>query len=231
MDVERELEGLYGVALEEFTAARNDLARRLKDAGQAEESARVKKLKKPPVSAWAVNQLVRAEPDGVARLLDLVDKLKEARSADEMHSLGAERRELVAKMARRAGELMAEAGHPASPGTLQRVTQTLQAGGEGEERELLRRGVLANDLAPAGFDALGAFAPFEEAPARPSKSDAELDELQRVAAEAEEEAARLTEEAERAEAAALKASEAASQARQRARAAREAAQRAARGAG
>ena len=230
MDVERELEGLYGLPLEEFTAARNELARRLKDEDQADDSARVKKLKKPPVSAWAVNQLVRAEPDGVARLLDLVDKLKEARSAEEMHSLGAERRELVAKMARRAGELMAGAGHPASPGTLQRVTQTLQAGGEGEERDLLRRGVLAKDLAPAGFDALGAFAPFE-APARPSKSDVELEGLKRVAAEAEEEAARLTEDAERAEAAAMKASEAASQARRRAREAREAAQRAARAAG
>ena len=231
MDVEREIEGLYAVPLEEFTLARNELARRLKDAGEPDATARVKKLKKPSVSAWAVNQLARQESAGVARLLELVEELKEARGSSEIHSLGAERRELVAKMARRAGELMEAAGHAASPGTLQRVTGTLQAGGEDEERDLLRRGVLSNDLSPAGFDALNPFAAFEETTPRPAAVDEELEDLRRAAAEAEEEAARLTEDAERAEAAAVAASEAASEARRRARAAREKAQRAARSAG
>jgi hypothetical protein len=232
VDVDRELERLYSLPLEEFTAARNELARRLKEAGQDDDAASVKKLKKPPVSAWAVNQLARGEGAGVERLLELVDLLKEARSAAEMHALGAERRELVAKMARRAGELMESAGHAPSPATLQRVTQSLQAGGEEDERDALRRGVLAHDLAPTGFDALGGFGGFEDAPPPPpSAAEEELEELRRVAAEAEEEAARLTEEAERAEAAALAASEAASDARRRAREAREKAQRAARAAG
>ncbi|MDQ3915754.1 MAG: hypothetical protein M3323_10585 [Actinomycetota bacterium] len=232
MDVDRELEQLYAVPLEEFTPARNELARRLKEAGQDGDAARVKKLKKPPVSAWAVNQLARHEADGIARLLALVDRLKEARSAAELHSLGAERRELVAKMARRAGELMEAAGHTASAATLQHVTQTLQAGGEDEERDLLQRGVLSQDLAPAGFDALGSLGAFDDAPPPvPSPAAEELEELRQVAAEAEEEAARLTEEAERAEAAAVRASEAASKARRRAREARERAQRAARAAG
>ncbi|HEV2754515.1 MAG TPA: hypothetical protein VG318_01905 [Actinomycetota bacterium] len=232
MVVDRELEQLHALPLEEFTPARNELSRRLKEAGQADDSARVKKLKKPPVSAWAVNQLARRDPGGMTRLLELVVLLKEARSAAEMHSLAAERRELVAKMARRAGELMEEAGHAASPATLQRVTQTLHAGGEEDERDLLRRGVLSHDLAPAGFDALGGFGGFEDAPPPPpSAADEEIEALRRAAAEAEEEAARLTEEAERAEAAALAASEAASEARRRAREAREKAQRAARAAG
>ncbi|MDQ4025271.1 MAG: hypothetical protein M3217_07250, partial [Actinomycetota bacterium] len=145
MDVDRELEHLFSVPLEDFTAARNDLARRLKDAGQDDDAARVKKLKKPPVSAWAVNQLARHDAAAIARLLELVDLLREARSSAEMHALGAERRELVTAMARRAADLMEAAGYAASPGTLQRVTQTLQAGGEDEEREVLRRGVLSQD--------------------------------------------------------------------------------------
>lgn len=228
-----EPEDLYALPLEEFTAARNELAKTLKAEGRADEAGRVKKLKKPPVSAWAVNQLARDDPDGIARLLDLVDRLKEARSAGDIHALGAERRELVAKLTRRAGELAEAAGHAASPATLQRVTQTLQAGAEEDERELLQRGALPDDLEPAGFDALGAFSldAFSSAPEPDEEDDtaAELEELKRLAAEAEEEAARLSAEAERAEAAALAASEAASEARRRAREAREKAQKAARG--
>lgn len=229
MDPVREADDLYALPLEEFTGARNELARSLKDDGRPDEAARVKKLKKPPVSAWAVNQLARDDPDGIARLLDLVDRLKEARSADDIQRLGAERRELVAKLARRAGRLAEAAGHAASPSTLQRVTQTLQAGAEDEERDLLRRGALPDDLAPAGFDALGGFSldAFSSTP-EPDDSADELEELKRLAAEAEEEAARLSEEAERAEAAALAASEAASDARRRAREARDEAQKAAR---
>lgn len=232
MDVDAELERLYGVSLEDFTSERNDLARKLKADGQADDAARVKKLKKPSVSAWAVNRLARAEAESVATLLDLVDRLKDARGADEIHALGAERRELVARLARRAGELAEEAGHAASPGTLQRVTQTLQAGAEESERDLLRRGVLSEDLSPTGFEAVNPFGPLAEAPPKgPTPEDAEIEELQRVAAEADEEAARLTEDAARAEAAAAAASEAASGARRRAREAREKAQKAARAAG
>ncbi|MDQ3953583.1 MAG: hypothetical protein M3279_11585, partial [Actinomycetota bacterium] len=122
-----EPDDLYGLPLEEFTAARNALAKSLEDEGRADEAGRVKKLKKPPVSAWAVNQLARQEPAEVARLLDLVDRLREARSAADIQALGARRRELVAKLTRRAGELAVAAGHAASQTTLQRVTQTLQA--------------------------------------------------------------------------------------------------------
>ncbi|MDQ3953790.1 MAG: hypothetical protein M3279_12645, partial [Actinomycetota bacterium] len=139
------------------------------------------------------------------------------------------RRELVAKLTRRAGELAGAAGHAASQTTLQRVTQTLQAGAEDEERELLQRGALPDDLEPAGFDALGGFDAASWVAPPEDDSAAEVEELRRSAAEAEEEAARLTEEAERAEAVAIAASEAASEARRRAREARERAQRAARG--
>lgn len=228
-----ESDDLYALPLEEFTAARNELARSLEANGQADEAARVKKLKKPPVSAWAVNQLVRDDRAAVERLLGLVDRLKEARSAPDIHRLGAERRELVAKLTRRAGELAEGAGHAASASTLARVTQTLQAGAEEEERELLLRGALPDDLEPAGFDALGAFGSFDAATYEAPDDDedegaAAIDELKTLAAEAEEEAARLSAEAERAEAAALAASEAASEARRRAREAREKAQKAVR---
>lgn len=224
-----EPDDLYGLPLEEFTAARNELARSFKERGETDAAGRVKKLKKPPVSAWAVNQLVRDDRASVEQLLDLVDRLKEARSASDIQRLGARRRELVAKLTKKAGQLAEAGGHAASASTLQRVTRTLQAGAEEEERELLLRGALPDDLEPAGFDALGGFSldAFDSAP-EPEDDTNELDELRRVAAAAEEEAARLGEEAERAEAAALAASEAASEARRRAREARDGAQKAAR---
>lgn len=233
MDAATEIERLYALPLEEFTAARNALAADLAKSGRKEDAAGVRKLKKPSLTAWAVNRLVRAERTDVQRLLDLVDELKEARSASEINALAGERRDLVGRLTRRAGEVLEGAGHAATAAALQRISQTLSAGGEEDERRALASGTLTQDLAPAGFDALDAFGAAGDAavmtPPEPER-DAEVEELQRLAAAAEEEAARLTEEAERAETAALRASESASEARRRAREAREKAQRAARSA-
>ena len=60
-DLDRELDNLYDLTLEEFTKARNDLAgpdcaRRTSPTPAAE----VRALKKPTVVAWAANRLVRA---------------------------------------------------------------------------------------------------------------------------------------------------------------------------
>ena len=49
-DLEREIDKLYRLPLDEFTSARNALA---KTAGT--DGASVKGLQKPPIAAWAVN--------------------------------------------------------------------------------------------------------------------------------------------------------------------------------
>ena len=56
---------LYGLVPAEFTAARNALAQQAADGGDRELAARIRKLPKPPVAAWAVNALVRHRPDEV----------------------------------------------------------------------------------------------------------------------------------------------------------------------
>jgi hypothetical protein len=53
---------LYTLPLDDFIRARNSLAKQLADAGNSEEAQRVKGLRKPNVTAWAVNQLVAANP-------------------------------------------------------------------------------------------------------------------------------------------------------------------------
>ena len=50
--VDEEIAGLYQLPLADFTAARNALA---KQAGA--RASEVKALQKPPVAAWAINQL------------------------------------------------------------------------------------------------------------------------------------------------------------------------------
>src|SRR5213593_1942479 len=76
--LERELDELYGLPLEEWTRARNDLAARLKKAHQSEQAEQVRSLRKPSVVAWAVNQLARREPKRVEALLRAGERLRAA---------------------------------------------------------------------------------------------------------------------------------------------------------
>src|SRR5438876_8333043 len=65
-DVDR----LYTVPLDQFVAERDALARDLKKAGDSQAAAEVKALRKPSVSAWAVNQAVRADPAAADELVE-----------------------------------------------------------------------------------------------------------------------------------------------------------------
>ena len=66
--IETEVDALYGLALGEFTAARNALAKALRKDKRADDGARVAKLPKPTAAAWALNQTVRRRPDLVQAL-------------------------------------------------------------------------------------------------------------------------------------------------------------------
>jgi hypothetical protein len=72
---------LFGLAPEEFVAARDELARRLRRDGDPEAARRVKALRRPPLSAWAVNQLARGKEPSVDRLLAAGERLRAAQQA------------------------------------------------------------------------------------------------------------------------------------------------------
>jgi hypothetical protein len=57
VDVDRAVLELYGLAPEEFTAARNALVKATKDAGDHTTSDSLKALRKPTLAAWLANQL------------------------------------------------------------------------------------------------------------------------------------------------------------------------------
>jgi hypothetical protein len=158
-DVADEADALYALPLDDFTAARNELAKR---SGDPE----IKKLKKPSVSAWAVNQLARQREVDVRRLLRAGETLEQA----QREALGGgdhrafekarrDERDAVRRLRSQAAELLRAGGHPASDATLERVARTLDAAAATPEgRELLRAGRLSEDLEPQGFDALAALA-------------------------------------------------------------------------
>ena len=161
-ELEAELDNLYAAPPAEFTGTRNDLAQRLKQAGQVEAAASVKQLRKPTVPLWAVNQLARRHPDDVRALLDAGERLRVAQQAalrgesQELRTATTEERKILHGLTQRAADLLRETGHSADT---KRIADTLRAAAVDESgRELLRLGRLSEELEASGF---GGFAGME----------------------------------------------------------------------
>jgi hypothetical protein len=150
---------LFGLPPEEFVAARDELARRLRRQGDAEAARRVKALRRPPLSAWAVNQLARAEQQALEGLLAAGERLRAAQhaalaggDAAELRAAAKAEREAVAGLVAAALARLREAGHPATEATRDRVAATLHAAAASPEAaDLVRQGRLTVDLDPSGF--------------------------------------------------------------------------------
>jgi len=158
---EQEVERLFGLVPESFVAARNEAARRLRQAGDAGAAARVTALRRPSLSAWAVNQLARAHGPEVEGLLGAGRRLRAAHQAAVAGSGAAPlraatraEREAVAGLVAAAVEVLESTGHATTDATRDRVAATLHAAAaDPAAAELVRRGRLTHDLDPAGFGA------------------------------------------------------------------------------
>lgn len=201
-----EADDLYALPLEEFTQARNELAKRLEDPS-------IKELKKPSVSAWAANQLARKREVDVRRLLRAGERLEQAQRGivgggdqNAFAEAQQEERDAVRRLRSEAAKLLQESGHPASDATLERLASTLHAAAATEEgRIALRGGRLTEDLEPLGFGALQGVVPKAGGPraaARPASKPRPNRQLEKVRAElaaAREEAEATEKEAKAAE--------------------------------
>ena len=98
MGLEEELDRLYALPLNEFTAARDEIAKQLRDEGERELADQVKGLRKPSVAVWLVNRLARERQVDVKRLVKAGEALAKAQAAatkegftearrDEQHAL------------------------------------------------------------------------------------------------------------------------------------------------
>jgi hypothetical protein len=171
---------LYGAPPDEFIARRDARAKELRGSDRAAADA-VKKLRKPSVSAGAVNQLVRRAPDDVEALLAAGEALRQAQlgggDRDAIRAAARDEREAVERLVGQAGKL--------SSAALEEVRETLHAAATDEEaREQVRRGVLTEAKQAVGLGGFGAVAPGP-APARtqgkrrPQKKDEKAAQAER----------------------------------------------------
>jgi hypothetical protein len=123
-----ELDELYGVKPEEFTALRTKLAAAAKKRGDAAAAKRISAARKPTTAAWVVNLLAHNNEDVKHSLTDLGERLRAAHAAMDgpaIRGLSAEQRSLVDELASAAVE-GAELTNPTAA-LREDVTATLQA--------------------------------------------------------------------------------------------------------
>lgn len=161
-----EIGRLYQLPLDEFTSARNALAKR---AGV--DAAVVRALTKPSVPAWAVNQLywrdrqawdvliAAAENARKVNRAVLAGKSGDVRAANQVHEESVDAA-LKATLAQ-----LASSGHPITDATRQAVATTLRAL-PGEDSP----GRLTKPLQPGGFETLAGLSVSARAGSRSSTS-------------------------------------------------------------
>jgi hypothetical protein len=199
-DLASDVDALYALPLDEFTTARNTLARRLRADGRRDEAEDVAALRKPLVSAWAVNRVVRERPADVRALLDAAGAIRAgAAGADDRF------RAAVDDLVRGARELLGGDGRQPSDAVLREVATTLRAAAAADP-ELLTAGRVTEPLEPTGFEVMAGAVPREQSAARPRRASpkprvdrAAVEEARAALAAARDDARRLGRAADAAE--------------------------------
>jgi hypothetical protein len=172
-DVER----LYGVPLDEFTSTRDALARELRQAGDRAAADALRRLRKPSVAAWALNQVRRHERGRVDQLLAAGERLRDAQrrllaggERGALRDAATEERRLVGELVEAGERELVDAGHAVNSTIQNRLRETLHsAAGDDEARELLGAGRLVRDHQISDLGLPGAML---EAPPRTAGNEA-----------------------------------------------------------
>ena len=154
-----ELDSLYSVEPEAFTARRTELVAAAKKRGDDAAAKRISAARKPTTAAWIVNRLALTDKDVKRRLADLGDRLRAAHAemdGERIRELSAEQHRLIGKLARAAFQA-AEAKQPSSA-VRDDVTSTLQAA-VADPDVTARLGRLAKAERWSGFGSFGDAAP------------------------------------------------------------------------
>jgi hypothetical protein len=201
MDVEAGIERLFGLAPEEFVAARDELARRLRKDGDGAAAKRVAGLRRPTVAAWAVNRAARRRPELVTDLIEAGERLRQAQRralsglrGGALRTAGAERRVAIERLLAEAADVLEESGR--SPEAHRdAIAATLQAASVDETAAAaVRAGTLDREVAaPSGFGEVAGLQLVQpaaaepeapERPARPARRRVKLDPARRRELEA-----------------------------------------------
>jgi hypothetical protein len=163
--LEHDIDRLYQLPLDEFTAARNALA---KEAGA--EGSRITTLAKPPVPAWAVNQLYWRNGDVWNALIEAAENARRAHKAllsgrsGDVRAATTVHDDAVDEALRATVALLEESGHPVSDATKHAIATTLRAL-PGEEPP----GRLTRVLQPGGFEMLAGLSLGRGGTVKPAK--------------------------------------------------------------
>jgi hypothetical protein len=157
---------LYQLPLAEFTAARNTLA---KTAGAA--GADIRSLAKPPVAAWAVNQVYWRRRAVYDELIAASQEVRQAHAAvlggkaADPRSAGRRHEDAIDAALRAATDILRDDGQPVTDATRQAMATTLRALPAGDTAP----GRLDRTLQPGGFEMLAGLALVAPRPgARPA---------------------------------------------------------------
>ena len=181
MELDTEIDRLYGLPLDEFVRQRDELAKRLRRDGDREAADDVKRLRKPSAGAWALNQAVRRRRRETEQLLAAGERLRAAHEAllsggdpAALREAMQEERTLASALADCAEAIASETGK-SGPALRERVRSTLHAATVDEEaRAELASGRFLREreavgLGPFGAGAAAAPAPRRERPTRAAK--------------------------------------------------------------
>jgi hypothetical protein len=181
-----DVDELYRLPLSEFTPARNDLAKRLKAEGRADEADEVRALRKPTVPVWLVNQLAHERELDVQRLRKAGEAVAKGqaeatsgRSSEAFTTARREEQHALSRLSDAAREIASR--EKLGAGAVDRALETLRAASLTEEgRELLRRGRLTEELEPPGFEALAGLVASAPPKRAAKKKDDRREELKQA---------------------------------------------------
>jgi hypothetical protein len=164
---------LYALPTDEFIAARDARGKAARAAGDKKLAAEIAALRRPTVTAWIVNLLVRDQPELLDALLALGADLRAAQRdlrGPALRELAAQRNRLVAGLVRAARRVAADAGHAnVTTDMAYDIEQTLHAALTDEDLAAeLATGRLTKPLAPTGFGAGLSPGAGTQAPDRPA---------------------------------------------------------------
>lgn len=158
MGLTEAIEELYRGAPGEFVQTRRRLAEAAKAAGDAATAQQIKALRRPTVSAWAVNLLVRERPPLAGELLAFGERLRAAwAEGGDTAELDRQRTPLVDRAARAAAALVEETGRPLGDQARHEVEETLYAAvADADAAAEVASGRLTHPRAHVGFGFPGA---------------------------------------------------------------------------
>lgn len=158
--VEAAADELYGLPLDEFTAARNERAKQARAQGDGRAAAAIGKLAKPSKVAWLANQLVREHADEIRPLLELGDSMRRATASldvGQLRQASRQQHQIVYALVRQAQILANAAGQAMSDSTARGLEDTLHAALADEQAaQQLLQGRLTSGLSRSGFPGIDA---------------------------------------------------------------------------